>query len=131
MLSSFILSAPLYTQTKTRAGLSNRRKSEVGGLALPRPLLSYSGFITVNASAGSHLFFWFFPAASGNASAPVVLWLQGGPGATGLFGLLKEHGAFFADVNQGRFNLNIYKASLPLPLLSVKNEPLKGDSFHT
>jgi carboxypeptidase C (cathepsin A) len=107
------LSLSRCTQTKKRTGLSNRRKSEVGGLALPRPLLSYSGFITVNASAASHLFFWFFPAASGNASAPVVLWLQGGPGATGLFGLLKEHGAFYADVDQGRFNLK-HLQSLPL-----------------
>ncbi len=72
------------------------------GLDLPRPLTSYSGFLTINSTAASHLFFWFFPAASGNSSAPVVLWLQGGPGATGLFGLLKEHGPFMADVDQER-----------------------------
>jgi vitellogenic carboxypeptidase-like protein len=38
------------------------------------------------------MFFWFFPAQNGNASAPVLLWLQGGPGATSLFGLFNEHG---------------------------------------
>lgn len=38
------------------------------------------------------MFFWFFPAQNANASAPVLLWLQGGPGATSLFGLFAENG---------------------------------------
>jgi vitellogenic carboxypeptidase-like protein len=38
------------------------------------------------------MFFWFFPAQNGNTSAPVLLWLQGGPGATSLFGLFNENG---------------------------------------
>ena len=34
------------------------------------------GFFTVNSSANSNLFFWFFPAQNGNKSAPLLLWLQ-------------------------------------------------------
>lgn len=37
----------------------------------------YSGFITVNETFNSNMFFWFFPAQVDPANAPVVLWLQG------------------------------------------------------
>lgn len=53
---------------------------------------SYSGFLTVDKSYNSNLFFWFFPAFNNYPKAPVVLWLQGGPGATSLFGLFMENG---------------------------------------
>lgn len=53
---------------------------------------SYAGFITVNKTYDSNMFFWFFPAQNDPADAPVVLWLQGGPGGSSLFGLFVEHG---------------------------------------
>jgi len=56
---------------------------------------SYSGFLTVNKDAcKSNLFFWYFPATFNRASSPVVLWLQGGPGGSSLFGLFVEHGPY-------------------------------------
>src|SRR5882762_4288403 len=39
---------------------------------------SYSGYLTVNQSAGSNTFFWFFPAEAMAQTAPILLWLQGG-----------------------------------------------------
>merc|ERR1712232_786917 len=39
-------------------------------------------------------FFWYSSALDGNASAPVLLWLQGGPGASSLFGMFTEIGPF-------------------------------------
>ena len=54
-----------------------------------------TGFFTVNATTGSNMYFWFFPAQSGDANAPVVVWLQGGPGASSLFGLFGEIGKHF------------------------------------
>ncbi|XP_049785115.1 venom serine carboxypeptidase [Schistocerca cancellata] len=55
---------------------------------------SYSGYLTVNKTFNSNLFFWFFPAETNSATAPVILWLQGGPGASSLFGLFTENGPF-------------------------------------
>ncbi|XP_786169.3 probable serine carboxypeptidase CPVL [Strongylocentrotus purpuratus] len=55
---------------------------------------SYSGFLTVNSTYNSSMFFWFFPAQNNDPSAPVLLWLQGGPGGSSLFGLFAENGPF-------------------------------------
>ena len=40
---------------------------------------SYSGFFTVNKTANANHFFWFWPASNGNVSAPVIVFMQGGP----------------------------------------------------
>ncbi|RWS20651.1 uncharacterized protein B4U80_04706 [Leptotrombidium deliense] len=53
---------------------------------------SYTGFVTVNEKFKSNLFFWFFK--SKNKSAPLLIWLQGGPGYSSLFGLFVENGPF-------------------------------------
>lgn len=45
------------------------------------------------------MFFWFFPSEKSYDTAPVLLWLQGGPGATSLFGLFAENGPFQVDDN--------------------------------
>jgi vitellogenic carboxypeptidase-like protein len=58
---------------------------------------SYSGYLTVNEIHQSNLFFWFFPAQNANASAPLLLWLQGGPGSSSLFGLFAEQGPIMID----------------------------------
>lgn len=55
---------------------------------------SYSGFITVNATTNSNMFYWYFPAQNGNKSAPLLIWLQGGPGGSSLFGLFSEMGPY-------------------------------------
>jgi len=57
---------------------------------------SYTGFLTVNRTTKSHLFFWFIPktTSTDNKSSPVILWLQGGPGCSSLTGLFAENGPF-------------------------------------
>lgn len=55
---------------------------------------SYSGYFTVNTTFSRNLFFWYFPAEENPATSPVKIWLQGGPGASSMFGLLMEHGPF-------------------------------------
>lgn len=58
---------------------------------------SFSGFLTVNKEYNSNLFFWFFPARSQPSTAPLLVWLQGGPGGSSLFGLFGENGPFTVD----------------------------------
>ena len=47
------------------------------GLVLPST--QYSGYL--DASDGVHLHYWFVEAEVDAANAPVVLWLNGGPGS--------------------------------------------------
>ena len=62
---------------------------------------SFSGYLTVNKEYNSNMFFWFFPAQNGNKpDTPVMLWLQGGPGASSLFALFTEIGPIYIDGNQ-------------------------------
>ena len=75
------------------AGGDVRAVSKVG----PLPGISatsYAGLITTNASANAEAFFWYWPALDGNASAPTLVWAQGGPGSSSLFGMLVEMGPY-------------------------------------
>ncbi|CAD5234783.1 unnamed protein product [Bursaphelenchus xylophilus] len=62
----------------------------------------YSGYLTVES--GNQLFYWL--TSSPNQSAPLVLWLNGGPGCSSMAGLMSEFGPF--QVKQGGLVHNKY-----------------------
>ncbi|KAF7345099.1 hypothetical protein MVEN_01673600 [Mycena venus] len=49
-----------------------------------------SGYLDI--AHDKHLFFWFFESRNSPSTDPLVLWLNGGPGASSTFGLLFELG---------------------------------------
>ena len=64
----------------------------------------HSGFFRFTAeregaSPEANTFFWYLPALDKNPDAPVLLWLQGGPGGSSLYGMFTEIGPFTIDEN--------------------------------
>ncbi|ETV86045.1 hypothetical protein H257_02534 [Aphanomyces astaci] len=55
----------------------------------------YAGLVTVNAAEGN-IFYWFFESRTNPTSrdTPVIVWLNGGPGASSMTGLLTEMGPY-------------------------------------
>ena len=60
----------------------------------PDNVESYAGYALVNESARNKLFFWYVPALNQDPDAPLLIWLQGGPGSSSLFGMFSENGPF-------------------------------------
>ncbi|CAN8021463.1 unnamed protein product, partial [Ixodes persulcatus] len=85
---------PLFLAPLIEASRLDEAKSpsRVGSLGDVEDVPSYAGFFTVQPDMGSNMFFWFFPAKV--SGSPVILWLAGGPGSSGMFGIFTEHGPF-------------------------------------
>jgi len=97
---------------------------------------TYSGFFRFNASGRAvegltvNTFFWFLPSEDGNPDAPVVLWLQGGPGASSLFGMFTEIGPFTINADMEVVPLNPeYSWNRNYSLLFLDNPVGAGYSF--
>lgn len=91
----------LYLTPLIQAGRIEEARAACSVKPLKAAIESYSGYLTVDEKHGSNMFFWFFPAMNSARDAPVMLWLQGGPGASSLYALFNEHGPFSVAKSHG------------------------------
>ncbi|XP_042008722.1 serine carboxypeptidase-like [Salvia splendens] len=54
----------------------------------------HAGYYRLASTKGARLFYYFFESRSKNSSAPVVVWLTGGPGCSSSLALFFENGPF-------------------------------------
>lgn len=102
---------PLFLTYYIRANLTNtaRRLSNVKAFGEgDKNITSNSGFLTVNDTFNVNLFFWFFRKTSEDwEKAPLLLWLQGGPGCSSMRGVFEENGPYIytkKGVKQRKFS---------------------------
>ncbi|XP_008259795.2 probable serine carboxypeptidase CPVL isoform X3 [Oryctolagus cuniculus] len=120
---------PLFLTPLIEAG--KIKKARALSLVSPFPVLnvkSYAGYITVNKTYNSNLFFWFFPAQVQPEDAPIVLWLQGGPGGSSMFGLFVEHGPYVVMKNM-TLRARDFPWTTTLSMLYIDNPVGTGFSF--
>ncbi|XP_024418883.2 probable serine carboxypeptidase CPVL [Desmodus rotundus] len=120
---------PLFLTPYIEAGnvIEGRRLSAVAPLQ-GLNTVSYCGFLTVNKTYNSNLFFWFFPAQIQSSTAPVVLWLQGRLGSSSLMGIFVEHGPYVVTKNL-TLDARDFPWTSTLSMLYVDNPVGTGFSF--
>lgn len=89
--SGALFLTPLIRRGKVKEA---KERSQVGELGAERELPGHSGFITVNEKYTSNIFFWFVPSEHETETAPVVLWMTGGPGTSSLMAFFGENGPY-------------------------------------
>lgn len=90
-------------------------------------ITSYSGFFTVDKKYNSNLFLWYFPAITTSDESPVIVWLQGGPGASSLYGLFAENGPL--KVVNGNFQTRDINWALHNHMIYIDSPVGTGFSF--
>lgn len=92
---------PTSNLTKTPGPLNTtvRYKQVPHGVCETTPgVKSYSGYVDVDDN--THVYWWFFEARNQDpATAPLTVWLSGGPGASSMLGALVENGPCRIDAN--------------------------------
>ncbi|XP_050530388.1 venom serine carboxypeptidase-like [Daktulosphaira vitifoliae] len=88
--------------------LKAKQLARVTDVFHPQTVTSYSGYFTTSKEFNSNLFFWFFPASClyHSKEAPLIIWLQGGPGASSMFGVFKEIGPFLCSFNGRNYTVS-------------------------
>lgn len=98
------------------------------------PSRQYSGYLGAGNNSDSQLHYWFVEAEDvAPESAPVVLWLNGGPGCSSLDGFFYEMGPFSIvlsdDGTPPQLVLREYRWNLKVNMLFVENPVGVGFSY--
>jgi len=92
---------------------------------------SHSGFLRTDGEQdGKEMFFWYFPAQEPikGQDAPLLIWLQGGPGGSSMFALFAEMGPIRLDASL-QPHMNNFTWNKKYGMLFIDNPVGAGFSF--
>ena len=87
----------------------------------------YSGYFSVGQNM--NMWFWFFESRQHAATAPLAIWLNGGPGCSSMIGLFQEHGPCHFVGNSTTPSLNPYSWNSVSNMLYVDQPIGTGFSY--
>ncbi|XP_038988960.1 serine carboxypeptidase II-1-like [Phoenix dactylifera] len=130
---SFFLSLALVLNYGVAGGLAASQESDrITWLPGQPPVgfSQYSGYVTVDARAGRALFYWFIEAPPAAQPAPLILWLNGGPGCSSIaYGASEELGPFHIHPDGKTLFLNPYAWNSAANLLFLESPAGVGFSY--
>ena len=106
----------------TQVNLPDSNSSNAGGA-------SFSAFINVDRAADANLFFWFFESRRGGKAAPVILWLEGGPGCSSMMETTTIGPLSIGSDSRANQSGNVYSWTEDYSVLFVDNPVGAGFSF--
>ncbi|XP_030954890.1 serine carboxypeptidase 24-like isoform X1 [Quercus lobata] len=96
----------------------------------PVTFSQFSGYVTVNEQHGRALFYWLTEATSFPEKKPLVLWVNGGPGASSVaYGASEEIGPFRINQTGSSLYLNEYSWNKEANLLFLESPAGVGFSY--
>uniref|UniRef100_A0A0E0HE26 carboxypeptidase D n=1 Tax=Oryza nivara TaxID=4536 RepID=A0A0E0HE26_ORYNI len=111
------------------SGLAGERVTYLPGQP-PVDFDMYSGYVTVDKRAGRSLFYWLQEAPAAAQPAPLVLWLNGGPGCSSVaYGASEELGAFRIRPDGATLFLNDYRWNKVANILFLDSPAGVGFSY--
>jgi carboxypeptidase C (cathepsin A) len=102
-------------------------KSYAGYVHLPPHALDDLG--VRNQTYEINTFFWFFEARKSPETAPLSLWMNGGPGSSSMVGLLREHGPCFINEDSNSTYLNEWAWNNEVNMLFLDQPVQVGMSY--
>ena len=108
VVSSQFVPAPTdLTNTNGFLDIPVRYKEVPDGICETTPgVKSYSGYVDI--AENQHIFWWFFEARNQDpTTAPLTIWINGGPGSSSMIGLFQENGPCGID-SKGELTYNPY-----------------------
>uniref|UniRef100_L7M857 Putative serine carboxypeptidase n=1 Tax=Rhipicephalus pulchellus TaxID=72859 RepID=L7M857_RHIPC len=99
----------IFTVPDLKSNETLETKKNKSRVCLPHPCAdveAYSGFIKVDKYSNSTFFFLHVKSQADADGKPLLLWLQGGPGKSSLFGQFLENGPLGIDANGSLFYRN-------------------------
>lgn len=94
-----------------------------------RGVQTYSGYIPNDRNQS--MFFWLFEARNNPDTAPLVVFLNGGPGSSSMLGLFQENGPCWIKRDSSGLEDNIYSWSESANMLYLDQPVGTGFSFGT